>query len=85
MPRSADDWLAVVLQEPAEFARRQLSLSLAEREHWVRVLAQRAVETGSSQAVLAALTRSGTPASLAFASAFAAESMQATAVFATAR
>lgn len=85
MPRSADDWLAVVLQEPAEFARRQSSLSLAEREHWVRVLAQRAVETDSSQAVLIALRRSGTAASLAFAGAFAAESEQATAVFATAR
>ena len=85
MPSSADDWLAVVLQEPAEFARRQASLSLAEREHWVRVLARRAVETGSEQAVLSALQHSGTSAGLALARSFAAESKQASAVVATAR
>jgi len=85
MPSSADDWLVVVLQQPAEFARRQASLSLAEREHWVRALARRAVETGSEQAVLSALRRSGTPAGVALAKAFAVESDQAAEVMATAR
>jgi hypothetical protein len=76
MPRSADDWLAVVLHEPTEFARRQASLSLAEREHWIRVLARRSMETGSAEAVLAALRRSGTPQALGLAAAFVAQVQQ---------
>ena len=62
-----------MLHQPAEFARRQASLSLAEREHWVRVLARRAAETASQQDVLDALRRSGGPEALQFANAFEAE------------
>jgi len=84
-PRSADDWLAVMLHQPAEFARRQASLSLAEREHWVRVLARRAAETGSAQVVADALRRSGGPEALRFASAFEAEAQLTSAQLARSR
>ncbi|MEE2663206.1 MAG: anti-sigma factor [Myxococcota bacterium] len=84
-PSSVDDWLAVVLQQPAEFARRQASLSLAEREHWVRVLALRAAETGSTAAVIEALQRRGGNAARTFANAFAAEARLASAQLATSR
>jgi anti-sigma factor RsiW len=84
-PRSVDDWLAVVLQQPAEFARRQASLSLAEREHWVRVLALRSAETDSTTAVIEALQRRGGSEAQTFARAFAAEAQLASAQLATSR
>lgn len=84
-PSSADDWLAVVLQQPAEFARRQASLSLAEREHWVRVLALRAAETGTTGAVIDALQRRGGKEAQSFAQAFGAEARIASAQLATSR
>lgn len=84
-PRSADDWLSVVLEQPAEFARRQASLSLAEREHWVRVLARRAAETDTTEQVVEALRRRGGPQAMRFARAFAAEARLATSQIATSR
>lgn len=84
-PSSVDDWLAVVLQQPAEFARRQASLSLAEREHWARALARRAVETESADAVVEALRRSGGQEALRFARTFAAEARLTSSQIATSR
>jgi hypothetical protein len=84
-PRSADDWLAVVLHQPAEFVRRQASLSLAEREHWVRVLANRAVATGSADRVVEALQRRGGAEAVPFARAFAAEAQLASSRIARSR
>lgn len=83
MPRTPDDWLAVVQEQPAEFARRQASLSLAEREHWVRVLARRAVEVDSAGDVVRALHRRGGPEGRNFARAFAAEARLASSQIAT--
>lgn len=85
MPSSVDDWLAVVLQKPSEFAQRQASLSLAEREHWVRALARRAVERGVEAEVLRSLGSSSRPEATTLARAFAAQAELASAQFATSR
>jgi hypothetical protein len=84
-PSSVDDWLVVVQQQPAEFARRQASLSLAEREHWVRVLARRAAETNAAEAVMEALEQRGGPEAVTFARAFAAEARLPSSQLATPR
>jgi len=84
-PSSADDWLAVVLEQPAEFAARQASLTLAERDHWVRVLASRAVEKRVAVDAVRALRNVGTPEASALASSFAAKAQLASEQIATAR
>lgn len=84
-PRSVDDWLAVVLQKPSEFAQRQASLSLAEREHWVRALARRAVERGVADDVVRSLETSFRPEATTLAKAFAAQAELASAQIATSR
>ncbi|MCA9511315.1 MAG: zf-HC2 domain-containing protein [Myxococcales bacterium] len=84
-PRTVDEWLVVVRQKPAEFASRQASLSLAEREHWVRALAQRAVEQGTAEEVVRALRNGGTSASVAFARSLAAEAQVVAEQIATSR
>ena len=85
MPRSADDWLAVVLQQPSAFAQRQASLSLAEREHWVRALARRAAERGVVDDVMRSLESSSRPEATALARAFAAQAELASSQTATSR
>ena len=70
-PRTVDDWLAVVVAQPAAFASRQASLSVAEQEHWVRALARGAVERGMQDVVVASLRRSGTPEATSLAEAIA--------------
>lgn len=84
-PRSVDDWLAVVLQKPSEFAQRQASLSLAEREHWVRALARRAVERGVAEDVVRSLETSFRPEATMLSKAFAAQAELASAQIATSR
>lgn len=84
-PRTVDDWLAVVLQKPSEFAARQASLSLAEREHWVRALARRAVERGVAADVVNSLGTSSSPEATTLAKAFAAQADLTSAQIATSR
>lgn len=52
---TADEWLAHLERNPADFADRLAALSLAEHELWVESLASHAVENGRLEPALAAL------------------------------
>jgi hypothetical protein len=52
---TADEWLAHLERNPADFADRLASISLAEHELWVDSLARHAIASGRFETALAAL------------------------------
>lgn len=69
---TADEWLTHLQRNPAEFADRLASRTLAEHEHWVESLARRAVEQGRLDQVIMALRSSGSRTARVLADDFAA-------------
>lgn len=65
--RSADEWIAVLIKRPSEFAAEHARLSEVERELWITYVARRAVETNRFDQLLEALQISPEPVALALA------------------
>jgi hypothetical protein len=66
-----DGRLAIALTDPVLFVQDLARHSLAERELWLRELADRALETGRVEAVEDSLRASGAPEAIAMADVFA--------------
>lgn len=70
-PRTRDEWLDVLIQQPQAFAREHTELSSVERELWITHLSRRAVELGRLEEAVTTLRATADPVAVLLADSFA--------------